>query len=66
LSNNSVIEKSGKILDALLKFDREDPSKITMQQILDEIFDYERKRSDTNFERDVSDTIPTQQQDERV
>lgn len=66
MSNNSVIEKSGKILDALLKFDTEDPSKITMQQILDEIFDYERKRSDTSFGRDVSDSIQTQQQDEIV
>ena len=54
-TNNSVIEKSNKILDALIKFDKEDPSKITMQQILDEIFDNKNKSPDTTQPSFVSD-----------
>jgi hypothetical protein len=62
----NAIEKSERIISGLLKHDSEVACTHTFTQILDEIFDNKSKRSDTNFERDVSDAIPVQDQPDEI
>jgi hypothetical protein len=53
----NAIEKSERIISGLLEHDSEDPCVHTFAEILDSIFDNKRETSDTNFDRDVSDSI---------